>query len=620
MPAPSILPLVNAVGAGARDRRHHALGRWSPSSAWSSSSSPRPLGRATSGATSPSSRWITPRTSAAPIGFPPSVGSRGRNQTASPALAARYAQAFAALSRASAARAALGAAYDARPRGGRGAATACSTSPTPTTARCGRAGRRAGDRRARSLRAAADFLRESLSTFETVAPRLPRGPGGRAARARVRRAAARARRRLGGDQLLADRRGDPAADRRRGARGHSRAARATVAILAPRTRGARRSARPRRRELDGGDADTRAHCSVEPAGARQASSACSRSSTTPEREFTAARRGDPHPARASSRRSRSPTPSSTTASARSRARCSARCGRARCRRSPACRAAVRFQRRRRGHRARRRLLRPLPRRRRRLGGADRRRPGQGPGGRRRDRARPPHAARRRRLRAPPQRRADAAAPRAARADRRRGRFCTVAYAHMRVVPRPRAARAGLRRPPAAARRAPRRQRRRRSAGSARCSAPTSSRCSTDVVGRARARATCSSSTPTASPRSGASRQEVFGHRELVELLADVRRAAAGRGGRARRAGRAWPPRRAGCATTWRSWPSGRIPTRRNSPQRRAMADPTAPRRRRATATARRRDDLLRELVAHLRDEPHASCARSGRAGSARRSC
>ena len=51
--------------------------------------------------------------------------------------------------------------------------------------------------------------------------------------ARVRRAAARAGRRLGGDQLLADRRGDPAADGRHRPRGSSAPARATVAILAP---------------------------------------------------------------------------------------------------------------------------------------------------------------------------------------------------------------------------------------------------------------------------------------------------------------------------------------------------------------------------------------------------
>ena len=31
-------------------------------------------------------------------------------------------------------------------------------------------------------------------------------------------------------------------------------------------------------------------------------------------------------------------------------------------------------------------------------------------------------------------------------------------------------------------------------------------------------------------------------------------------------------------------------------------------------------DLLRELVAHLAQQPHRSCARNGRAGSARRGC
>ena len=66
-----------------------------------------------------------------------------------------------------------------------------------------------------------------------------------------------------------------------------------------------------------------------------------------------------------------------------------------------------LQRGRRGGRARRRLLRPLPRPRRRLGGADRRHPGQGPRGGGGHRARPPHAARGVRLRAPSQRRAHA---------------------------------------------------------------------------------------------------------------------------------------------------------------------------------------------------------------------
>ena len=61
----------------------------------------------------------------------------------------------------------------------------------------------------------------------------------------------------------------------------------------------------------------------------------------------------------------------------------------------------------RGDRARRRLLRPLRGRRRRLDGADRRRPGQGPGRGRGDRARPPHDARGGRVREPPVRRARA---------------------------------------------------------------------------------------------------------------------------------------------------------------------------------------------------------------------
>src|SRR3954451_22404081 len=45
---------------------------------------------------------------------------------------------------------------------------------------------------------------------------------------------------------------------------------------------------------------------------------------------------------------------------------------------------------------------------------------------------------------------------------------------------------------------------------------------------------------------------------------------------------------AGCATTWRSWPSARPPN-----PRRAMADPTD------DGNQDARDDLLRELVSHL---------------------
>ena len=163
-----------------------------------------------------------------------------------------------------------------------------------------------------------------------------------------------------------------------------------------------------------------------------------------------------------------------------------------------------------------------------------------------------------------------------------GRFCTVAYAHLRVgagtVRRSSSPAAGTRcrsscTPTGASR---------RSAGSARCSAPTSTRCSptspstlepgdvlvlyTDGVTEVRRR-----------------RQEVFGHRELVDLLADVRRAAAGRGGRARRGGRAGTPRRAGCATTWRSWPSAPPPN-----PRRPMADPTDGAERRSRTATRTR--------------------------------
>ena len=155
---------------------------------------------------------------------------------------------------------------------------------------------------------------------------------------------------------------------------------------------------------------------------------------------------------------------------------------------------------RRERRARRRLLRPLRGRRRRLGGADRRRAGQGPGRRRGDRARPPHAARRRRLRAAAERRARAAAQGAARAAQRR------ALLHRRArAPADRQRAACRSSSPAAATRCrsscTRTAAWSRSAGSARCSAPTSSRSSTTSPSSC-ARATCCCSTPTASPRCG----------------------------------------------------------------------------------------------------------------------
>ena len=162
-------------------------------------------------------------------------------------------------------------------------------------------------------------------------PRLPRGPGGRAARARVRRAAARAGRRVGGDQLRADRRGDPAADRRHRPLDHPRrprdgrhprpgpAAAAADRHLSPAPE------RRRRRSPRG--------CRREPDRPRQgARGARGRRRARPRRSRRATRRSSP--SSRSSPASRSPTPSSTSASARSPARCSARCARARSRRCP----------------------------------------------------------------------------------------------------------------------------------------------------------------------------------------------------------------------------------------------------------------------------------------------
>ena len=151
--------------------------------------------------------------------------------------------------------------------------------------------------------------------------------------------------------------------------------------------------------------------------------------------------------------------------------------------------------RRREHRARRRLLRPLQGPRRRLCGADRRRAGQGPRRGGRHRARPPHAARRRGVRALAQRRPDAAAPRAARAALRRPLHHRRLRAHAGRG-RARAARAGLRRAPPAAHRPPPTAPSTASAGSARCWAPTSIRCWPTSRSSSRS-ATCSCSTPTA---------------------------------------------------------------------------------------------------------------------------
>src|SRR3954463_7599965 len=105
---------------------------------------------------------------------------------------------------------------------------------------------------------------------------------------------------------------------------------------------------------------------------------------------------------------------------------------------------------------------------------------------------------------------------------------------------------------------------------------------------------CSSSTPTASPRFGAG-----GRRSSAtpsswpcwKPAPDCRRMRWPSASRRR----SWPPRKAGCATTWRSWPSAPHPN-----PRRPMADPADPS---ALTNGHQdaRDDLLRELVAHLRN-------------------
>ena len=176
-------------------------------------------------------------------------------------------------------------------------------------------------------------------------------------------------------------------------------------------------------------------------------------------------------------------------------------------------------------------------------------------------------------------------------------------------PGPRAARAGLRRAPAAADRAPRRHASRRSAGSARCWAPTPTRCSptstvelesgdvlvlyTDGVTEVRRQ-----------------RREVFGTEQLIELLQGCGGLQPRRGRRARRARRcmhasmgrlrddmavlALGPRPETAPRLHAADP----PRRRSHPQRRAMADTPD-----ATATdghGEATEGLLRELVSHLR--------------------
>ena len=399
------------------------------------------------------------------------------------------------------------------------------------------------------------------------------------------------------------------------------AARASIAILAAGAAAPRRSARPRRRDLEGAMRDTRA---LERRACRRgaASSASLEVVDQPGARVHAARRGDPHPARPARRGGDRQRAASTTASARSRARSSARCGPARCPTCPAspppCASTPAGE----GIELGGDFYDLFRAARRRLGGADRRRPGQGPGGRRGDRARPPHAARRGRLRAPPERRARRCCTARCASRRRRAASAPSPTPTCSVAPATARARARLRRPPAAARRAPRRPRRarrpaRHAAGhrhraAARPTSPSSS-----------SPATCSCSTPTASPRCAAAGARCSAPRADRAARG---RAAACRPTRSPSASRrpCSTPRRAGCATTWRSSRSGPTPgpTRRICPdrsrrRRRWLTRPRA--RATATATARPAPTCCASWSPTCARTAR-SCARSGRAGSARRSC
>ena len=111
-----------------------------------------------------------------------------------------------------------------RPPGGRGAAERARPRRGPPRGGPARARRRRQPAEAHAAGGRRLPAREPLDLRER-APRLQRGPRGRADRARARRAAARAGRRVGGAQLLADRRGDPPAHGRRRALADRRHAR-----------------------------------------------------------------------------------------------------------------------------------------------------------------------------------------------------------------------------------------------------------------------------------------------------------------------------------------------------------------------------------------------------------
>ena len=341
MPEPSVLPILNAVGvtlalvgltlsiAVTRDRRA-ALRRHAGDAG---SAPPRTSSRS-------SRPTITPRTDEpARIGFAlvgveqPDVSS----PEGAPALAERYATAFAAhLDQGG--ESGLGEAYALGREAVAGQYSVLDFADAHHSALTDRAllgaARPPGRDRARCR---GIHPREPVGVRDRGA-RLPRGAGDRAHRARARRAAARAGRRVRRDQLLADRRRDPPAHRRRRPRRARRGARVD------RDPGGRAAPAAARRDLAreprGLRDDTFAH-EREPAraGARPR---LARGRRPPRARVHPARRRRSSRSSASSRRARSPTRACTAASARSRARSSARCGRASCPTVPGLAAAVRF--------------------------------------------------------------------------------------------------------------------------------------------------------------------------------------------------------------------------------------------------------------------------------------
>ena len=407
------------------------------------------------------------------------------------------------------------------------------------------------------VQAAAEFIRESLSAFEIAA----RGYHEVQEIARIEHEHVEQLRSLAdasvaiNSSLTAEEILQLTADAARAVLG---ARRASIAILA---------AEPRRPPIGatspehaGGLRPQPVAPERQPARAGRATSARSRSSTSPEREFSAARRRDPDAARRArvgGDRQRPPVPARAHDRAHAR---SARCGRARCPTCPGLAAAVRFNAAGEGvelggdfydlFRARDGGWAAL------IGDIQ----GKGP------EAAAVTALARHTLRA------------AAAYEHRPSGVLTLLHRALReqVVrrallhrrlrlhagrPGARAARAGLRRPPAAADRPQRRHASRRSAGSARCWVPTPTRCSptswSSSSGRRRARPLHRRRHrgPPPAPRG-------LRHRAARRAAPGLRRPAPRRRGRARRArGHARVDGQA-CATTWPCWCSGPTPTRR----------------------------------------------------------